>query len=534
MPKLNELVAAVDEPQNAEKQSKAERAFVRRLDIFLLTFGCISQGMVTYYDRSVMAILGKPQRLTDNVARYLDQSNISNAYVSGMKEELGLEGNELNLFTTYFNVAYCIMLIPSQIIMTYVRPSWWLPSVEIVWGVITGLIAITHSAKQIYVLRAFLGLCESAAYPGMITLFMAWYTPTEMAKRIGFYHSCQSVGSMLSGALQAAIINSLNGSSGLTGWRWLFVVNAIITVIWGLAGYVMIPDMPNKPNPWAFWFKKRHSELALGRLTRTNRIDAKPISWSGAKRTFTQWLVYVIAILYIAMVLGTSGADYFNLFLKSVHRSDGSARWTKTDVNVIPIGGSAITVVFVWVWAYMSDFFRTRWLLIILQAAVALMVAIIMSVWTTHPQSTPLSAAYASYFIQRIALGTAPLIWAWLSDLSPTDPEGRTLIVGASIAGYYSISAWSQVLLWPARQAPYLCQDKYGWQSAAALCTLVIVLCVALRIVDVRYLAPERKTDAEIAAVIAEDADGLEGVDNKLDAESHITPVQSATEPARK
>ncbi|PMB70710.1 Pantothenate transporter liz1 [Beauveria bassiana] len=263
-----------------------------------------------------------------------------------MKEDLHLEGNELNLFTTYFNVAYCIMLIPSQIIMTHVRPSWWLPSVEIVWGIITGLFALTRSAKQVYVLRAFLGLCESAAYPGMITLFMSWYTPTEMAKRIGFYHSCQSVGQMLSGALQAAIINSLSGKSGLAGWRWLFVVNAIITVFWGFAGYFMIPDMPNKPNPWSFWFKRAHSELALGRLARTNRIDAKPISWSGARRTFTNWLVYVVAVLYIAMVLGTSGADYFGLFLKSVHTSDGARRWTTTDVNVIPIGGSAITVVF--------------------------------------------------------------------------------------------------------------------------------------------------------------------------------------------
>lgn len=63
------------------------------------------------------------------------------------------------------------MLIPSQIIMTYVRPSWWLPSLEIVWGIITGLFAITKNAQQVYVLRAFLGLCESAAYPGMITLF---------------------------------------------------------------------------------------------------------------------------------------------------------------------------------------------------------------------------------------------------------------------------------------------------------------------------------------------------------------------------
>ncbi|KAJ2975006.1 hypothetical protein NQ176_g5759 [Zarea fungicola] len=439
MPKLTELVAPVDEPQNAEKQSKAERAFVARLDLFLLTFGCISQ--------------------------------------------------VIN-FTTYFNVAYCVMLIPSQIIMTYVRPSWWLPSVEIIWGIITGLIAITHNAKQVYVLRAFLGLCESAAYPGMITLFSCYYQESRWKKRFG---------------------------------RWLFIVNAIITVFWGLAGYVMIPDMPNKPNPWAIWYKKVHSELALGRLARTNRVDAKPISWAGAKRTFTHWLVYIIGALYIAMVLGTSGADYFGLFLKSIHLADGSPRWKPTDINLIPIGGSAITVVFVWVWAFMSDFLRTRWLLIIVQALIAIMVGIIMSVWTTNPSGTPLSAAYAAFFMQRIALGTAPLIWSWLSDLSPTDPEGRTLIVGASIAVYYSISAWSQVLLWPASQAPHY---QFGWQSAIGLCALVVTLCVVLRIIDVRFLAPKRKTEAEIAAIMAEDADDVEKA-HKLEAEAHIIRVQS-------
>lgn len=63
------------------------------------------------------------------------------------------------------------MLIPSQIIMTYVRPSWWLPSLEVIWGIITGLVAMATSAKQVYILRVFLGLCESAAYPSMITLF---------------------------------------------------------------------------------------------------------------------------------------------------------------------------------------------------------------------------------------------------------------------------------------------------------------------------------------------------------------------------
>lgn len=63
------------------------------------------------------------------------------------------------------------MLIPSQIILTYVRPSYWLPGLEIIWGVLTGLIAMATNAKQVYVLRVFLGLCESSAWPGMMTLF---------------------------------------------------------------------------------------------------------------------------------------------------------------------------------------------------------------------------------------------------------------------------------------------------------------------------------------------------------------------------
>ncbi|KJZ72111.1 hypothetical protein HIM_08484 [Hirsutella minnesotensis 3608] len=399
----------------------------------------------------------------------------------------------LIIFTTYFNIAYCIMLIPSQIIITYVRPSWWLPSLEVIWGIITGLFAIITSAKQVYILRVFLGLCESTAYPGMITLFMSWYTPLEMAKRIGFYHSCQAIGQIISGAMQAAIVKTMGGRNGLAGWRWLFVVNAIITVVQGAAGYFMIPDTPEKPNPWALWFRGTHAEYALHRLERENRLHMKPITWAAAKRTFTNWLVYVIAVIYIAMVLGTLGYNYFNLFLKSIKNSDGSPRWTIEQVNLIPIGGSVVTVVFVWVWAFLSDILRTRWALIVMQAGIAVIAAIIGTIWTTEPSETPLSSAYAGYFLSTLSLGTAPLIWTWLSDLTPQEPEERSLTVGAAIAGYYAISAWSQVLVWPASQAPYY---KYGWQTSISLCSFVIAVAVILRIVEVKYL--KAKTEGGI------------------------------------
>lgn len=205
--------------------------------------------------------------------------------------------------------------------------------------------ALAQNAKQVYVMRVFLGLCESSAWPGMMTLFMHWYTPTELAKRMGFYHSCQAVGYMMSGALQAAIMRTMHGSHGLEGWRWLFVINSIITVVWGFLGFFMLPDLPNKPNPRAFWFRKVDAELAMERLARHNRAEPRKVTWASAKRCFSGWVVYFIAILYIATVLASYGYNYFGLFLKSLKNPDGSSVWTVEDVNVIPIGGGAINVV---------------------------------------------------------------------------------------------------------------------------------------------------------------------------------------------
>jgi sugar phosphate permease len=163
---------------------------------------------------------------------------------------------------------------------------------------------------------------------------------------MGFYHSCQAVGQMMSGALQAAITNTLAGHHGLAGWRWLFIINAIITVVWGFAGFFMIPDLPNNPNPRAWWFRKIDAELSMERLARNGRAEPKKMSWAGVKRTFSSWVVYFIAIMYISTVLGTYGYVYFSLFLKSLKNDDGTATWSVTQINAIPIGGSAINVVF--------------------------------------------------------------------------------------------------------------------------------------------------------------------------------------------
>ena len=81
----------------------------------------------------------------------------------------------------------------------------------------------------------------------------------------------------------------------------------------------------------------------------------------------------------------------FSLFLKSLKDANGNPLWSVTSVNAIPIGGSAITVVTVWVYSFLSDYFQTRWLIVMIQAVWGIVPCIILSVW-----NVPLGAKYFS------------------------------------------------------------------------------------------------------------------------------------------
>jgi hypothetical protein len=72
--------------------------------------------------------------------------------------------------------------------------------------------------------------------PNAEAFAVTWYTPLEMAKRIGFYHSMQAVGSMMSGAIQSGINSSLDGTHGIAGWQWTFIINCIMTLCIAVAG----------------------------------------------------------------------------------------------------------------------------------------------------------------------------------------------------------------------------------------------------------------------------------------------------------
>ncbi|KAI7605892.1 hypothetical protein KC346_g10806, partial [Hortaea werneckii] len=170
-------VATVSEDASPERDpvldpKAIEKRLVRKLDLIFLPLACISI-----------------------IMKKIDQSNYKAAYTAGMRDDLSLDGtNVLNWLDIYFTIPLAIFQVPSILMITRVRPSLWLPSLELCWGVLTGCMAAASSVQPMYVLRWLIGMCEASAWPGTTVLLLSWYTPREMAKRQAVYLSASYVG----------------------------------------------------------------------------------------------------------------------------------------------------------------------------------------------------------------------------------------------------------------------------------------------------------------------------------------------------
>lgn len=172
-----------------------ERNFIVKLDLSLLVF-------------SVLGLL----------MRYIDQKNVDSAYVSGMREELKLYGNELNYAQTCWTVGYVIGQVPVNVLLNRISPHYIIFALEMGWTLLTLCTTWAHSATHLYVIRFFVGLFESGYYPGLLFLIGSWYTKDELAKRSNIFQAATAGGTLLCGLIQGGIYSSLNGKGGYSGY----------------------------------------------------------------------------------------------------------------------------------------------------------------------------------------------------------------------------------------------------------------------------------------------------------------------------
>ncbi|KAF7556906.1 hypothetical protein G7046_g6162 [Stylonectria norvegica] len=411
----------------------------------------------------------------------LDQSSTTAAFVSGMKEGLSLFGNELVEFTTYFSIGYALFIVPSQMIQTRIRPSLFLPLCEIIWGILTLVTYKAQNAKTIFALRFFLGVFESTSWPGIVNLIFNWYTPKELAKRLAIFGVSGVAGNMFLGILQASLYKNLNGSHGLAGWQWLFIVSGTITTFWGFLGLLIIPDSPSNTKAW--YLTKQEKELARARMEESGTTTAKKIPFKvlakKLKLLLTSPISYLFLAAYLQFAWSQRANSYFLLFLKGLKDSSGHPLYSVYKVNLIPLGGYAISIVCNIGLNALSDWKGWRWQVAVGAALLQLVATSVLAGW---PDSH--STIMAFYFLTFATAAWGYALLAWIAEILRKEPEARSVIVGLAVTLVYVGHATIPLRAWRVSDSP---RYPVGFPLAAAFSVGSILTMLGLRFYVRKY-----------------------------------------------
>ncbi|KAL7765846.1 hypothetical protein ACKLNR_003762 [Fusarium oxysporum f. sp. zingiberi] len=413
-----------------------------------------------------------PTVLLGYFIKYLDQTNYSNAFVSGMQEDLDLYGNERNWLGTWFSLGIMVGTIPAQMLqLSHIRPSILIPTCEICWSALVIGMGFTHSIKVMYVLRFFIGLFESCAFPGYIAMLGSWYGPNELTKRLAILLEVESIASMFSGYLQAGLYSSMNGRHGLAGWRWLFIMDGVISVpvaIWGLFG---LPDHPH--NTRAFYWTKEHIKYGQERIAKFGVKEQIKLNWAEIKRIYTGWKIWMFVIPYTMVAACHTATSYFNLWLKA----EG---YSVQKINYLPTGGNALAIVVTVAWGMIADRTKQYYWLIASLTLLMIVANILLSVW-----DIPKSALMFAYYISYAGSACTPVLISWTYGLNAADTNTRQLLVATANLVSYAWVLWVPLVLFPTYDAP---KYKYGYQILILFGGVAI-----LSITAMKYLYSRKK-----------------------------------------
>ncbi|KAJ8101579.1 major facilitator superfamily domain-containing protein [Lipomyces tetrasporus] len=453
------------------KKPPRQRKYVQKLDLNILIYSLLSFFIKT-----------------------LDNSNISNAFVSGMKEDLSLYGQERNLFTTFFNVGYIVGLVPSQFVLNRVRPSIWIPTCELVWSGLVMIMAAAQGPNLLYAMRFLLGVLESCAYPGFALVLGSWYRPDELAKRMTMYDSAWSIAYMFSGYIQAGVYTSMNGLAGLAGWRWLFIIDGLIGVPIGLLGYYSVADFPI--NSRVRWLSQAEKDFSVVRMEEIGRRAPKKLTVKRFFNILKSWRPYAFVVPW-ALFSICDTTNYWNLWLKDL------GIYSVQQINLIPTGGYALGLVAGYTYANFSDRVGTRWPFIMIAVLFTFIGNLLLAIW-----NIPFGLKFFAFLCPMIGYPLWSLMLTWSAEVFQDDSELRGLLPAMGSTISYAIQAWLPLLIFPTPEAPVY---KIGYKLTTALTVVE-----GSSIMFFLYMSRREQKQRGMVinkfglAVMAEDLEGLE------------------------
>ncbi|KAF2146553.1 uncharacterized protein K452DRAFT_323701 [Aplosporella prunicola CBS 121167] len=242
----------------------------------------------------------------------LDSGVISSASVTSMLSDLDLDkGNRYSVSIFIFTIASIAFQLPSTIAVRTVGPRRWLSFITLCFGVITLCTGFIHTWKQMIALRVLLGAAMSGIYPALTYLISTYFTRKEQQLRFAFLQSGEVI-VLATGGIVNFGLGQLHGKGGLEGWRWMFIVQGLISTALGIAAYWWMVDFPEDAYRSFHFFTEEESEVAARRIQKDRGdVHAEPFSVSKVLVHAHDPKVYGFCCMYFLLNLVSTSLSYF-------------------------------------------------------------------------------------------------------------------------------------------------------------------------------------------------------------------------------
>jgi ACS family tartrate transporter-like MFS transporter len=192
------------------------------------------------------------------LVNWLDRNNMGFAALT-MNKELGFTAEMFGFGAGVFFFGYILCEVPSNLILERVGARRWIARIMISWGVIAVSFAFVQSisamlqnlgflffdnVRTFYLMRFMFGVAEAGAFPGIILYLTYWFTTDERARWFGVFITSVPLSLVIGGLISGFILDAFDGYISLSGWRWLFIIEGVPSVVVGLWALWYLTDKP--------------------------------------------------------------------------------------------------------------------------------------------------------------------------------------------------------------------------------------------------------------------------------------------------
>jgi ACS family tartrate transporter-like MFS transporter len=388
-----------------------------------------------------------PLLIVGYVLNYLDRNNVGFAALT-MNREIGLTSTQFGTAAGIFFLGYCLFELPSNIALYRVGPRIWLSRIMITWGLTSAATIFVTGATSLYALRFLLGVAEAGFFPGVAFYLGTWFPSEHRTRMIAWFMVAVPMSSVVAGPVSGLLLQ-MDRIWGLSGWKWLFLLEGLPVVVIGLMMLRVLADRPEQ----AAWLSEQERHVVRERIGGERR--EREVRHLGAALMDVR--VLILAGVQFGFLVGSYGIGLFlPQILKLGHLSDLEVGFVSSGCYVIATigmilwagqvdkrGGKTVNLAcacLVSAVGFLVSIASTNFLVALAGLAVALtgINAARGIFWTIPPRFlTGMAAAGGLAFINSIGtMGgfVGPYVMGWLTDETGSFTAGLAAMAGFLLA----------------------------------------------------------------------------------------------------